>query len=180
MYILNNLGFIAHPKTASSSTQRALRAMGAQMYGNHHDVEEEWCRTILDAGGIVFCTVRNPYDIMVSWYFHYMKRRGNEYREPFKTFLPQQLGNPNNYIRKGLFYGAKYANKIVHFENLQEGFNDALDAAGMQAPTLEPFNISLNREERPYQGMYDEQLKSLVKYHFGSELAEFGYTFEEK
>jgi len=178
MYIFKRkLAFIAHPKTASSSTRNALRELGVKKFGTHHEVKEKWCTPVLEAGGKVACTVRNPYDLMVSWYFHYMKRRGDETRESFKEWMPVQLSNPNHYIREGLFFGTKWCNVVMRFETLQQDFDALLSSVGMTPTTLEPFNVSHNRESRPYQEMYDDQLKSLVKYHFGAELAEHGYTF---
>ena len=51
MYIAeqHTLGYIAHPKTASSATQRVIREhLGGVVFGNHHSVEEGHCRRILD------------------------------------------------------------------------------------------------------------------------------------
>lgn len=174
MYILKerNLGFIAHPKTASSATQRVLRGLGAALYGNHHAAEERWCRPILNTGGIIMSTIRNPYDLPVSWYFHYRQR--SETR-PFKKWLPQQLANPNDYIRRGLFYGLQWTNRVLRFENLQADFNAVLAEVGLDPIIIEPFNVSHKREGTPYQEMYDVELIRLVQHHFGDVIAEHGY-----
>lgn len=177
MYILEefNLGFIAHPKTASSATQRVLRGLGARLYGNHHAAEERWCRPILDSGGIIMSTIRNPYDLLVSWYFHYKQRAE---RRSFKEWLPQQLANPNDYIRKGLFYGLQWTNRVLRYEALQSDFNAVLVEMGLGPITIKPFNVSIKREGRPYQQMYDLELIHLVQRHFGDVIAEHGYEEE--
>jgi len=184
MYFLEEhlLGYIAHPKTASSATQRVLRDLGADLHGNHHDVDGELCQQILDAGGIIMATVRNPFDLMVSWYFHYKQRRGTTANDmkSFATWLPQQLSNPNQYIKKGLFYGWPWFNRTVRFENLQRDFDRVLVEAGIEPITIEPFNVSRFREGRCYQEMYTPNLVALVHEHFGAELEEHGYSFEEQ
>ncbi len=180
MYLIEpNFGYIAHPKTASSATQRVIRDLGGQLYGGHHDVEARWCRPILDAGGIIMATVRNPYDLLVSWYFHYKKRRGTTANdmESFEVWLPQQLANPNDYIRKGLFFGLPWTNRVLRYENLQDDLNAVLVEAGLTPTPLEQVNVSPHREGRPYREMYDFRLTDLVVSHFGEVIAEHGYSF---
>jgi hypothetical protein len=183
MYVLKafNFGYIAHPKTASSATSRVLRELGAEVVGNHHSVEEGVCQQILDSGGIVMAAVRNPFDLMVSWYFHYKQRRGITANDmaSFATWLPQQLSNPNQYVRKGLFYGLKWANRVLWFEHLQDDFNDVMSELGLPPTFIGPFNISRFREGRPYQKMYTPELVDLVRGHCQSELDMTGYTYEE-
>ncbi len=181
MYVIKpNFGYIAHPKTASSATKDALcKNFGAEIQGQHHCVDEECCRSILESGGIVMATIRNPYDLLVSWYFHYKQRRGTTANDmkSFETWLPQQLSNPNQYIRKGLFYGLPWANRVLRFENLQTDLDAVLVEAGLAPVTLEQFNVSRHREGRPYREMYDFALTELIVSHFGDLLAEHGYSF---
>jgi hypothetical protein len=176
MYVLSdhNLGFIAHPKTASTATQRVLRGLGAAQYDNHHGIKDHICQRILDTGGLIMSTIRNPFDLMVSWYFHYKQRT-----EPpsFKEWLPQQLANPNDYIRKGLFYGLPWTNRVLRFENLQDDFNAVLSEVALESVTIAPFNVSHKRDGKPYQEMYDFELIHLVQHHFGDVIAEHGYSF---
>ncbi len=182
MYVIEdkNFGYIAHPKTASSATSRAVRdTLGAKPKGNHHDAKEEWCRPILDSGGIIMATIRNPYDLMVSWYFHYAARRPGTLMEPFKEWLPTQIENPNDYMKRGLFFGLRWANRIVRFEHLQEDFDNVCVQIGLKYAIIEPFNISLKREGRTYQEMYDADLRELIQQNFATELDQGGYTFEE-
>jgi len=157
-----------------------VRDLGGQLYGSHHDAEERWCRPILDAGGIIMSTVRNPYDLLVSWYFHYKARRGTQANdmESFKVWLPQQLGSPNQYIRKGLFFGLPWTNRVLRYEHLQTDLNAVLVEVGLAPVTLEQVNVSTHREGRRYQEMYDPTLITLVRYHFGDLLTEHGYSFE--
>jgi hypothetical protein len=175
----HNLAYIAHPKTASSATQRVLRAMGAKIYGNHHSVDGQWCRPILESGGVIISTIRNPFDLLVSWYFHYAQRRPNQVMEPFSKWLPWLVANPNDYIKRGLFFGLPWTTHVVRYENLQEDFNAALIAADLPPTTLESFNVSHKREGRPYQEMYDSDLIHLVWANFRNDIIDNGYTFEE-
>lgn len=180
MYILeeHNLAFIAHPKTASSATKRVLRGLGAKLYGTHHEVKEDHCQRLLDAGGIIMSTVRNPFDLFVSWYFHYAARRGegNEI-EPFKEWLPFIMENPNPYMKRGLFYGLKWSNRVLAFESLQWDFGVVLEECDIETQTIEPFNISHKRKARPYQWLYDAELIQLLLDRYGDQMLD--YKFEE-
>jgi len=181
MYIHDehNFGFIAHPKTASSATQRVLRAMGAKLYGHHHEYREAWCRPILDSGGIIMSTIRNPFDLFVSWYFHYAARRPDQPMEPFKEWLAKQIAHPNNYMEDGLFWGLPFTNRVLRFEHLQFDFDNVMAEMGIQSRTIETFNVSLKREGRAYQEMYDSESILLVQEAHADLLAEYGYSFEE-
>lgn len=182
MYVLEdkNFGYIAHPKTASSATSRIVRdTFGAKQVGNHHAAKEEWCRPILDSGGIIMATIRNPYDLMVSWYFHYAARRPGTPMEPFTEWLPNIIKKPNGYIEQGIFFGLKWANRILRFEHLQEDFDLLCDEVGLPRTFIESFNVSAERKGRPYQEMYDSELRQLIQQNFSDELNVGDYSFEE-
>lgn len=179
MYILDNLAFIAHPKTASTATMKVLRALGARLYGSHHEVREEWCQEILESRGLVMSTVRNPFDIMVSWYFHYSNRRKGAVMEPFSEWLPWILEHPNPFMEQGMFYGLPWTNRVLRYENLQVDFDSTLTEVGFEATVIPLENVSHLRKKRAYQEMYDLHTKSLIEQHFEDELVNFGYSFEE-
>jgi hypothetical protein len=174
-----NLGFIAHPKTASSATQRTLRKLGAELWGTHHDVDDELCCRILKTGGRIVATIRNPFDLMVSWYFHYAHRRPGKVMEPFKEWLPNMIAKPNQYLIQGMFYGLQWTNRILRFEHLQEDFDLLCDEVGLPRTIIESFNVSTERAGRPYQEMYDPDLRELIQVVFTTELDVGGYSFEE-
>jgi hypothetical protein len=170
----HNLGFIAHPKTASSATQRVLIELGATQSGTHHSVEDSLCQRILDAGGLIASVVRNPFDLLVSWYFHYLQRTK---LPPFEQWLPEQLSNPNQYIRRGLFYGLHQTNRILRYETLQDDFDRVLTEVGLEPVTIGRFNVSHKREGRHYREMYTFELIHLVQHHFGHVIQELGYSY---
>ncbi len=179
MYLLTeqNLGYIAHPKTASSAMQRTLRKLGAELRGTHHAVDDELCYNILNSGGRVVATIRNPFDLMVSWYFHYAHRRPGKVMEPFKEWLPNQIAKPNQYLTQGMFYGLHLVNRILRFEHLQEDFDRLCDEYGLPHTRIEPFNVSAERDGRPYQEMYDVGLRELIQQNFTTELDVGNYAF---
>ena len=180
MYILDNLAFIAHPKSASTATMEVLRTLGAQLYGNHHEVREDWCRPILESDGLVMSTIRNPFDVMVSWYFHYANRRKGVVMEPFKEWLPWILDHPNPYLGQGMFFGLPWTNRVLRYENLQADFDSALSEVGLEPVAIPLANVSHLRERCPYQEMYIPKLRGLIEQHFEDELSDYGYSFEEQ
>jgi len=171
-----NLGFIAHPKTASIATKRTLESLGATELGGHHEQLPEWCRPILESGGIIMSTVRNPFDLMVSWYFHYQRKLGGQVRS-FKDWITLFFQNPNDYVRLGSFRGLQWTNRILRFENLQADFDAVLAEIGVEPTVIEQWNVSHLREGRPYREFYDDETRELVASQFWQELADLDYCF---
>ena len=55
-------GMICHPKTASQACRQALvKQLGARSVDGQHYLNEEECQKILDNGGMLLSTVRNPW-----------------------------------------------------------------------------------------------------------------------
>ena len=178
MYVLENiLGFIAHPKTASVATQAALRTIGAVSIGNHHEVDVHLCQRILDAGGVILSTIRNPFDLLLSWYFHGRKRNNALTTKPFTEWLREFLRNPNHYVRQGLFFGLPWTNRVLRFETLQQDFDAVIREFTGNPLRIAPANVSEERAGRPYQEFYDDGTRRLIEDHFGAELQEHGYVF---
>jgi hypothetical protein len=187
----HNYGFIAHPRTASSATQRVMRENGCRLYGNHHEVKEEWCRPILDSGGFIISTVRNPFDLFVSWYFHYHQRHGQpgqkQFKDkndpppmrPFPEWLRWIINNPNGYMQDGIFFGAKWTNRPLRYETLQQDYDAVMLEMGLFPTPIVPFNVSHKRKKKPYQHFYDSVTIKLIRDNFATELREHGYEYEE-
>jgi len=185
MYRIKDRGiFIAHPKIASRSIQRALMAeFDAKQIGGRHDVIEIDIDEVKAAGGSVACAVRNPYDVFVSWYFHGVvsnavrtKRYGKISK--FEEWLPGLLRCGNGYIEKGLFYGSYYCDTIVRYENLQEDLNAWLAKIGLHHVELQVKGKATARNGRPYQVFYNEQTRKDITIFAAKELEEFGYEFD--
>lgn len=158
--------FIAHPRTASTATGKVL--LGKLDFGqciNHHGFKPG----LIPKDWTVFATVRNPFDLLVSWYWH--KRREHEFPE----WLPIFLKESNEFLDKGLFFGLPYCTHVLRYENLQDDFNQVIVEAGFPPTEIPQHNVSLRRDDRPLSDYYDFKLINLMKTHFDTEIQSHGY-----
>lgn len=125
MYISKDLGFAAHPKTASEAIAEGLRKRGWRQVGGHHD--------IVPFDGPVFCVVREPKDWLTSWYFYL----GNG--APFEEWLEVW----NNPLAKDgeHWFALEVCEYVLFYDDLQAGL-DSLFEGEFELPYL---NVSLSR-----------------------------------
>lgn len=173
MYVKNDIGFIAHPKTGSTSIKACLEEMGWAQIQTHHAFHPAW----VEQHGLwhIGATVRNPWDVMVSWYFH----KNYERNGPFKEWLPKAI-ETNAYIQKGLFFGLDHTTHILRFEDLDHDWDlwlEAIDAPWMELPNL---NIGAGREKRHYSEFYDTASRDLVAAKFATEIQTLEYEFNDR
>lgn len=171
---------ICHPKTGSQSMEKILRStFNARPVRGMHHLDEEECRRIYGQGGIVACTVRNPWDVMVSWYC-YSERdprlNGKMTPEDFKPWLLRTIVAGNGWIEKGLFYGVHLCNRVFRFEhNLELQLNNCLSDCGL--PSVQ-FPHQGKTEHKHYSAYYDAESSAAVALRFANEIIEWGYKFE--
>ena len=175
--------FLANPKTASFSTAHTLESLGFLHYGDQHCTPDRsgWDhRQEIDSSWTIFCTVRNHFDTLVSWYFHQTLRPGKSkyFGWPFERFLYEWALNPR-YFRDGQMYWERVplCNRVLRFESLQIDFNELLDSCGLPATLLQIHNVSRNRKRRAYSEFYSEASVKFVEKTFGNELKLLGYTY---
>jgi len=174
---------ICHPKTGSQSMQQCLReAFRARPVDGMHYFNAEECERIQSAGGIVASTVRNPFDLMVSWYFyseHDPKYNGQHPTiMPFTEWLPRILISGNGWIEKGMFYGANSCNRMFRFEhNLEVQLNNCLLDCGL-TPVKLPHLAKTGHTH--YSHYYNKECVDKVARYFCDDINEWGYEFEDK
>ncbi len=167
------VAFIAHPRTASQATGSVLKIRGFKLIGGHHQFPEEW----KPEGWTTFATVRNPFDLMVSWYYQEMYKSGREVE--FDWWLRERLQKPNDYMRQGLFFGLDFCTDILHFENLQEEFNQLMKRVGLSPMKIPWKNVSDKRAGRHFIYYYTPNLIELMGKKFDSLIHDHGYTIPE-
>lgn len=142
---------ICHPRTASSSLGHMLRnsARGFEKIGNHHSLVPEIC----DQMDVVACVLRNPLDLLVSWYYYHRKRI--EAKETFQDFLYWFRENPNIWVQYGLLYGIPYCNYTMRFECIQQDLTEFCRKIGVAEIILPERNVSRYREKRPWHEFYE-------------------------
>ncbi|MCI0556504.1 MAG: hypothetical protein L0287_36645, partial [Anaerolineae bacterium] len=152
-----SFAYIAHPKTGSQSMQKVLReTFDARVVKGVHDIDPTECEQIIQEGGIVACTVRNPWDLMVSWY-HFARSTSDV--GTFRDWLMRILTTGNGWIEKR-FYGLEYCNRVFRFEyDLQLQLNNCLIDCGLRAVDLPHIGAT---EHRQYSYYYDSETAAAV------------------
>jgi hypothetical protein len=137
-----------------------------------------------------FTVVRNPWDRLVSAYFHtiFLQDTHESYKFSISTFedfifklkTGLSIGNPNLYqlqvdwITSPLDY-------ILKYENLAQEFTVIQDYVG----NTDPLPIENTREEfssvkkLPYQEYYNNNTRKTVEEICQKDILEFGYTFND-
>lgn len=171
-------GMIMHPKTGSQSMRDALRGqLKARNVAGLHGFDEEECEKIIEAGGCVVSTIRNPWDLMVSWWSYgniKVEARGDK-PASFLYWLPRILEAGNGWIEKGLFFGADHCNCFFRFEHdLEYQLNNLLETCGLPAVELGHWSKTNHTH---YVDYYDIPSAIAVDRYFRNEIAEWGYEF---
>jgi len=159
------IAFIAHPRTASSATGHILLDTGFVIRQHHHAFDPTWN---LD-GWKVFCTVRNPLDLMVSWYYNKPREKS------FDIWLPKFLDGCSYLQDERIFFGRPYCTHVLHFETLQQDFNKWLDDVGLPPMVIPLRNVSKVRKGRSFMGHYNFERIRMVLQRFRVDFEENDY-----
>jgi len=146
------LAFLAHPRTASSATGYHLLQLGFEIVKGHHHIDS---KRLLDMY-MVFGAVRDPFDVLVSWYF-------NQKREQscFKEWLPVFL-NSCSLMQGTLFPGLKHCSHLMRYECLQSDFNEVMDVAELPRITLTHRNVSKGKSGDYMRYYREPEIRALV------------------
>ena len=193
--------FVHIPKTAGNSIQSVLRDYsedelvalreeqdGVQRFGlrnskyklRKHSTLADYRAALGEAefaSLYKFTCVRNPWDRMISLYFTPTQNPAAWDRKKFRKIIEKALPVSDylhlNQGEKDPFSNVDY---IMRFENLTQDFRTVCAALNISPETLPQYNRS-NREH--YSKYYNKELRELVHAGFATEIARFGYTFEE-
>jgi hypothetical protein len=117
-------------------------------------------------------TIRNPYDVLVSWFV--LNKPGL-----FKNFDEFIKGYNHTFMLVGgkMFWLEAPGNdfQYIRYEYLQEDWDTFLKSAGMEPVALPHENRTPGK--KPYREYYGPDTIKLVEEKFGEEIAKFGYTF---
>lgn len=161
-----DVAFIAHPKTASLAMGQTLQEIGFTQVGSHHQFKEVWCLKH------TFSVVRNPFDLIVSWYYSQPAKEGLTFAKwVVKVIRPE---SPYSYVND-LFFGLKSSTDVLHFENLQEDFDRFTEKVGLPRTKLKRTNISTRRAGCAFADCYTPKLICKVVSVFKREILDNGY-----
>lgn len=156
--------FLDHPRTAGTSTQFGLVSIGGKTNRRHNMIHGR--------AEIRCCTVRNPYDLLVSWYLIVESRK--QFVGSFEQFV--KLYQNYNFTRGGrLFYFVDSCNEIMKFETLQADLDRILPKVKLPRIKLQHRNKTPNREH--YRNYYNRNSKATVDRRFEKDIKDFKYGF---
>lgn len=183
MWILpeKKICFLANAKTASLATSIALNSLGFKHFGDQHCIPEAsgWARwREINDSWTVFCTVRNHYDVFVSWYFHQTRTPATSkyFGYPFERFLYEWAANPEWFCDGKMYWKrAPLCNRILRYETLQADFSALLNSCNLPVVKIESHNVSLNRKGRDWQRFYTDKSLQFMEDTFGGEMRKYDY-----
>jgi hypothetical protein len=159
------IGFIAHPRTASSAIAHTLMQMGFEITSHgHHGVVE-----ILDEDWKTFCTVRNPFDVLVSWYYNKPREK------PFDLWLPTFMEECHFFQGVRMFFGRPLCTHVLHYETLQDDFDGLCNDFDLRPRTIEKRNVSTRREHPGFMLKYNFERARMVINRFREDFIENDY-----
>lgn len=154
--------YLATPKTASTSTGHELRnTFGARMYRKHASIREvpEY------DGELAFTTVRNPYDLIVSWF------TGVKIPMTLADFVRRHTGK--HFVRHDkLFWHVVDGVETIRYEHLENDLAAMLDRVGLPPVALP---VPPTKRTVPWESFYDAEALAAVNARFGEEIERFGY-----
>lgn len=220
----HKLLFIQAPRTGSSAVGKVLREQlggewlprrpildhnGMKVMSHQHNtlkqlVDHDLLKVKEIRNLIIFTTVRNPYDSVVSLYVKNAKRlprqlsnssswiyrttnrrRSIEFAQghSFRRWVLWRYGERawRNLLRReaGSLFGryVRGTNALLRFESLQDDFSKILEMAGIKEEIQIPrYNVTTKKATN-YQKYYDTISKSIVYYRFRGDIQKYGYGF---
>ena len=203
--IENKVLFVHVPKTAGTSVQNAifvddpLLSERKTLWTTHTTLEEYSLKhKKLSLGKFFkFTVVRNPWDRLVSDYFHYKEqpviRRGKAIMgrdiaiqkympKSFEDFVMNNCYPVSKFrplrLRPQLAYltlnGVVDMNFIARFENLEQDFKYIVEMLEKHGAKLPKVRASRHKHYTEY---YNEETKALVAEKYKEDISYFGYKF---
>lgn len=170
--------YVAIPRTASNSIHKVLGQIKGE---NHLSINN------IDREGYSFAFVRNPFDLLVSWfYFHKLYQKQEIYDTYFLNWVfegcPTHWGdqfikdrglthplNQHEYVCKD---GEIVVDYIGKFETLQEDFDTICNNINFKQTPLPYIN---NVRHNNWQTYYTPKGKAFVKELFSKDFELFNY-----
>lgn len=155
--IPGKLLFLRHPRTGSSATVAALIKNGAKKAGEMHAFAQARGKEI------TVCTIRNPLDLLVSWYVLNPQWSGN-----FESFLIDY--SHSAMVRdKMLHYFAARSDVLLLYDNLQQDFNGLLERFNL--PPTRLYRHNTTSFKKPFKSYYTPETADIVTRIYKKDLA---------
>lgn len=170
--------YLAQPRTASRACVAFLKQnTRVRTIGSHHDMDIAEVRFRRRDGWRIVTAVRNPWDIIVSWYHHnpyWLDRPQSDWT--FPNFVRDfATGRRNPYVRPNRMYGILQpeATDILRYETLWDDLSGVL---GIPTPESERPRVGVS-DRKPYREYYDDDTREFVCHQYERDIQDYGYEF---
>ena len=186
--------FVHIQKTGGSSIKYALNWDGKKQNGGEHLTVKKYEKMLKDRYKeyFVFTCIRNPWDRMVSHYFHgkrankFKAKKFNNFNEWIKFYLTKgkkQTVEPQRYFTQYeyLINNQKKVDidYIMQYENLQNDFDKLCDLLNIERRVLPHKRKSIRRKNKHYSLFYNNKNIYLVERMFKRDIEFFNYNFND-
>jgi len=186
--------FIHIPKTGGTSISTWLNEnFSTQTSKGKKHCNVDVAKELFENLGLTYCVVRNPWDLVVSWY-HFKGQRAIRRKELIlsnkKTFKGKwtleyieneiklyELGFENFVYTNDLTQQIVYADQcdyILKFESLNEDFKFIQQKLNCSKPL--PF-MNQSIRNKNYQSYYSDKTKEIIQKQFQDDIYKFEYKF---
>lgn len=121
---------------------------------------------------MVIGMVRNPFDRMVSWYYHALYK-SQAFSGSFEDFCIRGFANQS----ENLIPPYKKCDHVIRYECLQEDFNTFLNLIDLPPHNLPHSNKNPDKPKDHYRALYTDKTKQMTADYFTSVIEMFGYEF---
>jgi len=161
--------YLATPHTGSRSVRDALQGIEGTVTIDPHHIS--WAdlqgHKEIKGGEIRFCAIRNPYDLLVTWW---LKTGASPHKgKTFADFIAR-------YHFAGqhcLYHHAPDADVVMEVESLEADLNAVLADCGLDPVDLPRINVTEGKQ--PWQSYYDAECIELANRRFAEEFMQYGY-----
>jgi len=127
---------------------------------------------------IFLITIRNPFDLVLSWYYykHHNKWNSNNFTKYLKTIDKAWV----DYNYEDQVYNKEGVEmRIIRFENIQKDSRKFAEEIGFKNPGVFPkWNVSKQKEVNGhYKKHYNDEQRKIVENLFSDVLEKFNYSF---
>lgn len=158
--------FLAVPRTGSLALRLAWSIKYPELRG--HDT------AVYDGEDFRYGFTRNPWDRVVSLYFHLRGERPGESTEiPFRDWV--LAGGLDSRRCAPTLDWLQHADWVGRFENRADDLSALASVLGREDPGALKFN---EHTRLAYPAYYDEELIKIVGERYAADVERFGYTFD--
>jgi|SRR5688572_21760892 hypothetical protein len=125
-----------------------------------------------------FCFERNPWDKMISWYYHWCTRE--KVTMSFEKFLNDGMASKLKGFDLYTNGGIQIVDRVFKYENMQESLDEISSILGLPEKVRLPeyrAKGGMRPENKKYQDIISTREADLIAKIYAREISYFGYSF---